>query len=246
MKWKSFLVLEVTMFVLLAGTSSMAALELNDGGNYIFSDSTYYDQHLILDEIIANNPGTHAEVASEGSVGLIQAFNNAKITVSGGLINGAVYLVGQTNFTMTSGTVAGMIQGDDIPTINISGGTVNGGLNIYYNTTANISGGSIGGTLNVTRNGTIYLHGTDFTVNGIQLKNGDKLSDFATLYQGNPFYSYKGNITGILADGSALDNDFGIYRTVSAGEVSDIIIIPEPCGLLLFILGSLTLRRRCI
>ena len=90
--------------------------------------------------------------------------------------------------------------------------------------------------------GVIELYGNNFSVGGVDLSVGDSLRDFGTfelLGFGDPFYT--GTITGTLSDGSTLDNYFQI---LDWGD-GDIVIVPEPATLTLFItgLGALVIRK---
>ena len=117
----------------------------------------------------------------------------------------------------------------------MNGGSVLGDVAALGNGTLTITGGSIDGYIDAAIEGIIYLKGTNFEVNGHVLSYGDSLRDFA--YSPSPDI-YVDTITGILSDGSVLNNEFQI------SNVADIIIIPEPGTLFLLGLGGLAIKKR--
>lgn len=198
---------------------------------------------------------------------MICVYNHSTVNMSGGSVgNAGVSFSDDSSFTMSCGNIFGsvwvsedasanisggwiqdsLLLRDDV-TVTMSGGSFNGRLEARHDTTITMAGGAFGGILEVLQNSTIYLDGTDFEINGIPLENGDKLSDFGRLV-GSPgdlvLDYYTGTITGTLANGTVLNNEFKISNIGWFEGVGDIIIIPEPCSLALLGLGAIVMCRR--
>jgi len=241
----------------------------DDTGSHIINDSTYESLQYFVDYNISNSPGTQVGLTNGGSARSLTAFNNSSITISGGSVTYDLGAGHNSSINIISGYVGRALEADGNSSITISGGWVGEDLDVDDSATANmtagyidedvrasddsvitISGGTVGGHFATYNNGTIYLDGTGFQVDGQALSYGDKLSDFVPLVEHRPagegiWDFYYGNITGTLADGvSTLDNRFWIYNTGENDGIADIIIVPEPCSLLLFGLAGLVLRRR--
>ena len=252
-------------------TSHIAVSEIvyiDDGLFHTFGDDTYQNDDVWLDSKTSNNPGTHVDLIDGGTVNILRAINNATITMTGGLVGTDLTAYGNSTVAMsgglvggdltahdngsvvfTEGTVAGWLFAFENATVSMSGGAVDS-LFAYKDATVTVSGGSIGQYLQAIINGTIILDGTGFQVNGQFLSPGDKLTDFGTLVEWRPDGDirdyYTGTITGTLSDGSDLNNDFYIYNTGVDVGTGDIIIVPEPCSLVLLGVGGFVLcRRRC-
>lgn len=187
----------------------------------------------------------------------ILARDNSTVHMSGGLVDYGLIVLDNSTITMSGGTV-GVIYADRDSAVTISGGTIqsefvshdnsaitmSGGVareaHSHDNSTITMSGGVIERDFRVYDSATVYLEGSNFRVNGTSLVNGDKLSNFVDFFDNR----YHGIITGTLADGSTLNNYFSIWNTGGHAGTGDIIIIPEPCSLVLLGLGGLVLRRR--
>ena len=159
----------------------------------------------------------------------LTARDNTLINMSGGQIGYAIVGYNNTNIIMTAGTARDSRAFDDA-IITMSGGTIERCLQVY-------------------ENGSIYLNGSGFEVTDLNgatysLSYGSILSDYGTLVDviNNDYYT--GTITGVLADGSVLDNTFEIYTFGDYIGAADIIIIPEPTALFLFLAGIPLLKKR--
>ncbi len=211
----------------------------DDGTIYLGSS---VNDRINLDYYTVNSPGTHLNLNIGGSIesGAIETSlfmkNNSSATISGGLIGG--------DFGMRDNTVA-----------TISGGLIGGDFFASDDSVATMSGGSVGGELRVRSNSILYLVGSNFSITTdgetTELTNNSHLSDYATPFEPMGAESrYIGTITGTLADGSALDNEFSIYNFGWNQEIGqyemagDIIIVPEPATLLIMCSGVLLLRKR--
>lgn len=185
---------------------------------------------------------------SNGLIGdNFQLQHNSTVYFSGGSIAGNLQGWGDAVINISGGSVEEYLRGNHNSTINMLGGSVNH-LAAYNDTMVYLSGGSVGGSFNAHDDSIIYLDGSGFaiTIDGVttSLSNGDMLSDFGKLIDGGSLVYYTGIITGTLADGSALNDEFTIFNMGSFEGTADIIIIPEPCSLVLLSLGGLMLRRR--
>ena len=247
---KKWLVVLFALILLAVNHLAMANLQeiyLEDGESHTIDEHIYQNDMVYVDETIANDPGTHINFVDGGQVGLLFAYNKATVNVSGGHA-GSLYSYNDAEITMTGGSAWGLnsynnsevtMSGGEVDnslavynnaSVNMSGGLVRGAFVAYDDTIATLSGGRVLGNIVADDNSIIYLDGSEFALNGFSLVNGARLSN----------YSFPlGTITGTLADGSALDNIY-LINTYTA----DIIIIPEPCSLVLLSLGGLVLRKK--
>lgn len=168
--------------------------------------------------------------------------DNSVFTMSGGLLGNALAALNNSNIEMIGGQITSEINAGHNSSVTISGGNVHGGAKANNDAVVTVFGGLFGDIFLTRNNGTIYLNGTGFAVNGTPVSSGARLSEFGTLVPGD-FSFYTGTVTGILSDGSALDQEFKIYNT-DAIDNAEIIVIPEPATLLLLGLGGLVLRKR--
>ncbi|GAJ14816.1 unnamed protein product, partial [marine sediment metagenome] len=149
--------------------------------------------------------------------GYLHSYNSSQITISGGSVG--------------DNSVNGNLVSYDNSQITISGGSVGYDLHALDNSQITISGGSIGGKFyvgfDIDDNSILTVLGKDFAINGNSVDYGE----YNTMGR-DWFY---GTLTGILASGDLINNDFEISRD------SKLILapIPEPATILLLGLGVL-------
>ena len=195
----------------------------------------------------------------------VVAYNNSMVNINGGIFthgigggdNSVVTLsraqsqqltsVGDSTITVSDNAFIWIVHPSGNSSVTFNGGFIGHFLIAEENSVVSIKGGdfyehndlppnfeSLSPTTFVaTEQSTIYLYGSSFSAGGMALEYGDNLRDFGTV-DGENISAY---ITGVLADGSLLNNHFGL------SDEANIIIIPEPATFLLFGLGGLVLRR---
>jgi hypothetical protein len=200
-------------------------VNVDENASFLMNAGTIKGHNSVGNASFTMNGGTIEEGTLVG--------NNASFIMNGGIVNG-FYVIGDGVLTMNGGIVNGYVDLEWSGFFNMYGGEIGTSLILNDDCAAYIYGGTISQEIRVAHNSNVYLYGTGFYINGTPLENGDKLTDYATL-DGN---RYTGTITGILDDGSELNNVFYI-----GNDTSDIIVIPEPTTLLLLGFGGLLIRR---
>lgn len=258
-------VISVLLFIVTLNSITIATVQWDDNIVHTLDSSNHILDSVILDSIAVINPGTTVNMLDGGYVsGSLTAWSNAKINMSGGTIGVDLRGFGNSVITISDGVISNNLQAYEQTHINMSGGEVNDGGEFFHNSTLNMTGGFIpeinpSGNVIVTMSGgstahfqtnysaIIYLDGTDFVVtdldnNSTILSFGDKLSDYATFVENGNTDLLQGSISGILADGSTLDVPYQIFNMGTREGTADIIIIPEPCSLILIGCGCLFIR----
>ena len=273
----------MVMVAFLTGSQAMATIEFKDGGTH---DIDYViDANVWVD---ANSPGVGTTVnllpdgecdfvyTYEDSVfnlcggyvtwGWVNAYGNSQVTVSSGLLAGAVHADDSSDIIVTGGDMGwwygGIWTWGDEVTVSISDGNVSDGLHLMSSSQATISGGWIGApgwrlfssleawkSSRVTisggsMSGPIYdaneaivtIVGSGFAVDG----NAVGYGEITSLLGGAPEDETARRLTGTLASGDPIDTDFYI------GDTAKIVLVPEPATMGLLVMGGMAvlLRRK--
>ena len=158
---------------------------------------------------------------------LLDEFTTLNI-VDDGIIRDWVNVLDYSQVNMSGGSIGFELFTWDNSQAIISGGSIAYDLNTFNNSDVFIFGGTIGSGLNIQDNSEVTISGTNFAINGFAV-------DYGT-YTALDYTS--GILTGILANGDPMNNEFGIANDAR------ITLVPEPASLLLVGIGSLWLRRR--
>ncbi|MGA2324531.1 MAG: PEP-CTERM sorting domain-containing protein [Sedimentisphaerales bacterium] len=243
MRAQSFLAAVLVMAIMnVVSEAKIYSVYFDDGQTHSLNDNTYQGIGVWLDKNTFNDPGTHLELLDGAKTGYILPFNKSTITINGGSVDGGNVSIdthGDNIITVNGGTLKGDIAANNNSRIYANGGTFYDDIYAYDNGIAEVRGGLISGIYGVFGSGKIYLYGSNFSINGQDLNYGDSLRDYVSLSPTYPEY-YIGTITGTLQNGSAVNNDFWIWASTDA----DIIVVPEPCTLLLLGIGAAIVRKR--
>jgi hypothetical protein len=167
--------------------------------------------------------------------------DNTTADIYGGYIGGLVASFSST-VNLYDGSI-GNLHANDSSMVNIHDGRVHN-LDAYQWSSVNIFGGlfenivrtsdysqiiilggSFANRLRATENSIMTIYGSDFNIDGIPISYGQITVP-------------TGILTGILASGESINNDFYIY------DDATIVLVPEPATVLLFGLGSLALLKK--
>ncbi len=227
----------------------------NDGGthniDYLISPHVYVDYeapgmqttvNLLAGGSVGQGSGwnlygyndCHINVSGGAIGGYLYAFDNSQVDISGGWIGEGLEALDNSQVVFSGGTIGRELHAHGSSQVDISGGTIDFHLYTYDNSQVNISGGTIGSSYLLVENSSVLsIEGSDFAVDG-QLFGYGELS---SIYGGSWLDEGWRRLTGTLASGGTIDNDFAI------GHDASIVLIPEPATLLLLGLGGLALLR---
>ena len=111
---KKLIVLVALLIVLPVSPVALAGIvDFDDGLSHTINDLTYHNDIVRVDSLVNNNPATHLELESGGSVLSLHAGHFATIN-------------------MTGGTIAGNLEAWNLSTITMSGGSVGGDLYVNF------------------------------------------------------------------------------------------------------------------
>ena len=168
----------------------------------------------------------------DGPIGHVYAYDNCQLTITGGVINTAVYPSDNSQIFISGGSILSLDTSDNSYS-EISGGSISS-LILRGNAHVELLGGAISNELQVQANSTLLIYGSDFEVDGQPVGFGE----ITSILGGNFINEPHRYLTGILANGGIVDNGFRI------GYNAKIVLVPEPATLLLLSLGGLVLRKK--
>ncbi len=223
----------LVLFIFLS-QAPLNALHVGDGATHVFDASNPINDSVLADFFVANLPGTHLDILDDA------------------FIDGDVQLHNFSTADMTGGHITGVFDTFDNSSANIHGGFIFRQIQVAHDSQLNIWGGSIGAAhgahfnFNITtrNNGRIDIYGTDFSINGQNLSDGEDLLSHSVF--NFPNNSFTGQLEGTLADGSSFDNEYFIFNLDNYAGTANIYvhIIPEPVTSSLLILGGISVLRR--
>ena len=125
------------------------------------------------------------------------------------------------------GSIGGYLTAFDRSQVGISGGSIGSNLLLFDHSQVDFSGGSVGNDLILDDDGILTIHGSDFAVNGVPFGQ----FEFTSIYGSYARYEPYRHLTGTLASGELIGNDFRI------GHDAKIILIPAPGAVVLGSIG---------
>ena len=133
---------------------------------------------------------------------------------------------------LPGGEIGYDLASDNDSTVTVSGGTIVGWLQADDNSTLTVSGGEFGGGLEAEGNSTVTIIGSGFNLPYGDYFDGGSLDGLT--------------LTGLLGDGTAINNQVRIYESATVTLAAPATAIPEPATAALVLLGAggLICRRR--
>jgi len=220
----------VTAAVLLALVpASMGLIEHHGSGTYNYPPNT-----TGADEDVKAWDTTKVNVLADGLIGRdLNVRGTSTVTVSGGLIGDDLFIEDDSTVNVSGGLISTDLYARDNSMVTVSGGTIGGDLSADHNSTVTVSGGSIGGDyLRALGSSTLTIIGSDFNF------------AYGDYFVGGPLDAQ--TLTGLLADGTAIDNTMWISSTATLTLAAPSAAVPEPATAALVLLGAggLMCRRR--
>lgn len=166
-----------------------------------------------------------------GYADLVAAYGSSAITMSGGLGAGGVRAYGSSTITMSGGSVGEDLEANGYSSVKMSSGWVQERLVARDSAALTMTGGLVGGVLAAEDFSTLMIVGSGFAVDGTPVPFGN-------------LTALNGTLTGTLASGESLDNEFWQGGGFYTGTIR---LVPEPStGLLVGggLVGLLAVQRR--
>ena len=163
----------------------------------------------------------------------VEAQGNSLVNISGGLISRILWAKENSRVTVSNGLINVFLSARQSSHVTFSGGTINEYLAAFENSQVTVSGGSIG-EIGVDDSALLTIEGSDFAIDGIPVGYVTLTSIYGWPYDSEPYR----HLTGTLASGELLDNNFRI------GGGASIVLTPEPCTLVLLGIGGLLMRSK--
>jgi len=190
-----------TTVKLVSGSRLIAphALKIYEDGRADFCDGSMMDHESWL---FAYNRSSVA--VSGGDLSYFEMHDDSQIEVSGGSITGCVELLGRSKADISAGLINHLFAYENSQNY-ISGGVITY-TRFFGNSQVDIAGGSIVHELVVTDGAIMTIYGSGFAIDGQPVAYGELTSMYGSSWSTEP----SRRLTGTLASGEPLDNDFFI------------------------------------
>jgi hypothetical protein len=165
-----------------------------------------------------------------GSIGYyLEANDRSQVTVSGGSIAGYLEANDNSQVSFSGGSTGSNLVARDSSQVSFSGGSIGNSLLADDTSQINFFGGSVGDSLIADFDGVLTIIGSDFAVDGVPFGYGELTSILGGIYHLEP----SRHLTGTLASGGSIDNDFYIGNDAKI----ELIPVPAPGALVLGSIG---------
>jgi hypothetical protein len=225
------IVLAAAMVVFSITSPAMAVVEFNDGGIH---DIDYEINDDVRVDYEAPGMQTTLNLLVGGAMpypSSLYGYNDSHINLSGGSIEGHFRVYHSSRVTVSGGSIGIDLGARHRSIVTISGGLIVDDLYADDSSHVTVSGGSIGDTIYVgywpSSESVITFLGTDFAIDGGAVGYGELTSIHGGFFNDEP----PRRLTGVLASGDLLDNDFFIPGN------SRIVLAPEPATVAFVALG---------
>ncbi len=240
-----YLILIVLCFAICEVEAAIVYIDFFDGQVHEINSTISNSFEIVRVDYGYAGVGTTLNIVPGGKIGLdCLAFENSEVNLLGGEIARNLVAFDNSRITVSDGEIGELLGASGNSQVTISGGhigievdaymnsqvTFSGGV-LGYQLRANghshviISGGQVGYELWATQNSIMTISGTDFSIDSFSVGYGE-------------ITATSGILTGTLASGEIINNNFYIYQDAS------IVLVPEPATVLLLALGGLMLRKR--
>ena len=158
------------------------------------------------------------------------ALQNSKVTVSGGTVDGILFAGGHSRVTIYFMALSSALRAFENTQVSVFGGKIGGpGSEFMVGERGQVTlfGGQIRGPYRIDGNGTLTIHGSDFRLDGQSVGYGELTSVLGGFATDDP----SRHLTGTLASGEPIDNDFYI------GHDAKIVLTPVPGAVILGSIG---------
>lgn len=166
---------------------------------------------------------SHINMSSGSIGGDLEAWESSLLEISGGSIPHNVRARHTSQVDITGGSIGLGLWALEGSQVDIFGGSIIGWLCASGSSQVNISGGSIGGYLALWDESILTINGWGFVVDGQPFGYGELTSISGGWWQDEPVR----HLTGTLASGELIDNDFYIGHDASILLVSEWALMVE-------------------
>ena len=205
-----------------------------DGYLLAYNNSQVIISAGVLDNNVEACNSSHINFTGGLITSQFYARDTSRVDIFDGLIEHGFYAYDSSQVNMSGGSLNWYLQALGDSQVTISGGEIIGDLVASDNSQMDVYGVSITRDITATKKGVLTIHGTNFEIDGQPFGYGELTSLLGGPHSSEPHR----RLTGMLANGTMIDNDF------SVGYDAKIVLVPEPATFLVLGLGGLVLRKK--
>jgi len=236
----------LTLLISFLAGNVLGDTHFHDGGYYLI-DYTIND-NVWIDWASNPIPGTQMEIVTGGIInGWFNVYGYGDVTIDGGTLINYLSTHSNSNVTILNGTVGYFLGAKGNSNVTILDGVIHDELTASQTSNVTVYDGSIGAWVDTYHNSHVSIYGSIIIKHIYAEENSEiviygSFGSYGDLPVGSPVFIWpghpdnvpSGHITGTLANGDPIDNDYYIfdnasitlvnYNAVRIVELGDLIV----------------------